>query len=188
MILIVRCFFLALAAILLITPADAAPDLARHEAFVKRFSEFEAYDPPKPLPFLNLRDLSGEKTVIGLSGGQWVLVNFWAVWCPPCVEELPTLQALREARSGDDFNITLISLDFPDSASDLRKLMTRRGIAPETQTLYTRDTGIWDQLSIAGVPTTLLIGPDGAIHYKLVGDMDWSAKETLAFIDDLLNN
>lgn len=157
-------------------------------AFVKGFDGFTAYNPPKTLPPLMLFDLDGNEQRLDSFKGKWRLVNFWATWCPSCIDELPQLLELKETKGGKNFDVVFVSLDFSVTAQSLKEKMKMMKIPPELHTFYVTDADAWGVLSIQGVPTSMLIDPKGNIHFKLVGDSEWMGKESLAFIDDLLNN
>jgi peroxiredoxin len=111
--------------------------------------------------------------------GQVVLVNFWATWCPPCVQEMPALLQLHHERP--DLAILAVSIDEdPDAYSSflLRRhvdLITVRDPSQSAAKLYHTD----------GWPETYIIDRQGVIRRKIVGDPDWSNPEIRAFLKSL---
>jgi peroxiredoxin len=111
--------------------------------------------------------------------GQVVLVNFWATWCPPCVQEMPGLIQLHHERP--DLAILAVSIDEdPDAYSSflLRRhvdLITVRDPSQSAAKLYHTD----------GWPETYIIDRQGIIRRKIVGDPDWSNPEMRAFLKSL---
>lgn len=153
-----------------------------------RFQRVQVYNPPAPVPDIALRGQDGVDTTMTAHGGAWRLVNFWATWCPGCIIELPTLVALQQSRESKDFQVVFVSMDFPSSIGDLKIAMAQVGIPASFYTYYTSDMEIWGKISLIGLPTTLVIDPQNRIRYSLMGEIDWMSKESLDFIDDLVDN
>jgi thiol-disulfide isomerase/thioredoxin len=111
--------------------------------------------------------------------GQVVLVNFWATWCPPCIQEMPALIQLHHERP--DLAILAVSIDEdPDAYSSflVRRhvdLITVRDPSQSAAKLYHTD----------GWPETYIIDRQGLIRRKIVGDPDWSNPEIRAFLKSL---
>ncbi len=101
---------LALAAALLV----AAPALAIPEASAR-----------KPAPAFELKDLSGKRVKLSSFVGKVVIVNFWATWCGPCLQELPHLDKLR-AELGGELEVLAISTDGPDTLAQVRTVAKRQ--------------------------------------------------------------
>ena len=95
--------------------------------------------------------------------GQWRVVNYWAIWCSPCREEIPELNALD---SGSDLLVLAVNYDGKEGAM-LRKEAAEMGI---TVALLEKDPGAALGIERPRVlPTTLLINPDGKVTDTLVG-------------------
>jgi len=60
----------------------------------------------------NLKDMSGKKQTLSQYKGKWVIVNYWATWCPPCLEEVPDLVALYDSRKNKDVMIIGVAFDY----------------------------------------------------------------------------
>lgn len=169
--------------------AAAAEDAPREaEGFAAKFLSFEPYHPPKPLPALELHAFDGSRASLEKLEGAWRLVNFWTTWCLGCVREIPLLRELEEARRDKGFDVVFISLDDVDSADALKQKMQRFKVPANFDTYYVTDPAVWDKTNISALPTSFIVDPEGRIRFKLVGDTDWTAKESLEFIDELMNN
>jgi thiol-disulfide isomerase/thioredoxin len=102
--------------------------------------------------------------------GKVVLVNFWNPDCPPCREEMPVLQAAWD-RLGDRglfvLGIMYVGGGWPNDPSSARAFLEREGITYPT---IVDQTSTWaDQFGIAGIPTTVVVGGDGRVRYRLLG-------------------
>lgn len=110
--------------------------------------------------------------------GEPVVVNFWATWCAPCVEEMPMLQ-----RVADDLDIRTVGVDYLDLQPDKAvALADELGI---TYPLVRDDDGAFGQaIGLIGTPTTLLVDPDGVVRRRLTGALTEEQLRT-AITEDL---
>ena len=137
-----------------------------------------------PAPKLALNDTSGGIRDIASYRGSVVLVNFWATWCEPCRYEMASIQRLRDKLAGKPFGVLMVNVDEPDAR-------VRRFVADTKLDLpVVMDPGksVTRGWSVRVLPTTFLVGPDGRLRYRLIGDMDWSADRVVRTITDLLPN
>jgi thiol-disulfide isomerase/thioredoxin len=120
-----------------------------------------------PLPDMTLPALAG----YGPAGGRDfsdlrgpAVINFWASWCVPCVEEMPAFQ-----RVADDLDITVIGVDYIDQTDEATALAERLGIDYE---LVRDDDGEFGQaVGLMGTPTTLLVDDGGMVVRRLTGEL-----------------
>jgi thiol-disulfide isomerase/thioredoxin len=120
----------------------------------------------------NFKDTKGKVHRLDDYKGKWVLVNFWATWCPPCLEEMPALQQLHETRK--DLVILGIAMEYQDKeyvkqfADDLLV----------TFPIVLGDNRIAAQIGkIPGLPTTYLYNPEGRVVAQNVGALTREAVE-----------
>ena len=106
----------------------------------------------------SLRDINGKTHTLGGNQGKWVVVNYWATWCPPCLEEIPDLIALHESRK--DVVVIGIALEYTD-ANEVRKF------ADDNLMSYPIVLGneqVTAQIGTSGVlPTTFIFNPQGKL-------------------------
>ncbi len=114
--------------------------------------------PGAPAPEFSLDQLSsGDPRELQHFRGKFVLLNFWASWCAPCMEEVPALQRLSEELKSDGLWVVSIGID--DVPEELKKVVDRFGIT--FPVLLDRDGRVKRAYRVTGVPETFLIDSDG---------------------------
>ena len=129
------------------------------------------------------QDLQGKTQRFATYRGKVVLLNFWATWCPPCRKEMPAMEQLYQTYKDKGFMIVAVSQDQAPPA-------TVRSFAEELKLSFTvwhdRDSLVGKQYSVPGVPASYLIGRDGRIAYKVLGEYDWLSPEARAAVEQLI--
>ena len=135
-------------------------------------------------PAIEIKDLAtGEKVTMEQFKGKVLFINFWASWCPPCKEEMPSLEGLyRELRSDNRFAmLTILYNDDPKNAVDY--MMANRYTFP----VFTDYDGISaKRYSVTGVPETYIIDKKGALRKRVIGAADWYSPEAKTYLNALL--
>ncbi len=141
---------------------------------------FEATERPAPLPEIRFTDGAGTALTLGDFRGRLVLLNIWATWCAPCVREMPSLDRLEARLSGPGFTVIALSQD-RSGIDEVARFYTRLGL--RNLGLYVDRTARSQvALGVYGLPTTLLIGPDGHEIGRFIGPAEWESAEALALI------
>ena len=136
----------------------------------------------KLAPDFTLKDLSGRPVQLSSLKGKVVLVNFWATWCPPCREEVPSLVKMNQAMQGKPFQLLAVSID--EGGRDAVTTFFKKS-GSELPALLDTDGAVSRRYGTTGVPETFVINPKGVIMKKVVGGLDWSSPEVLAALEDL---
>jgi len=136
----------------------------------------------KLAPDFTLNDLSGRPVQLSSLKGKVVLVNFWATWCPPCREEVPSLVKMNQAMQGKPFQLLAVSIDEKGKEA-VAAFFAKSGTA--LPALLDTDGAVSRRYGTTGVPETFVIDTKGVIMKKVVGGLDWSAPEVLAALEDL---
>lgn len=137
----------------------------------------------KQAPDFTLSDLAGKKTRLYDLKGSVVLVNFWATWCPPCREEIPSMAALNRIMTGKPFRMLAISIDQGGKGA-VSDYFNRNGTS--LPALLDSDGKVGNLYGITGVPETFVIDKTGVIIRKVVGPLDWSAHDVVTFLDNAM--
>ena len=109
--------------------------------------------------------------------GQVVLVNFWATWCPPCVEELPSLMTLQERMNG---RVVVVGVSIDVDGDAYHRFLKLHGI--NFVTVRDPDQKVAGMYGTSGWPETYIIDRQGVLRRKFVGPVDWNAPDVVAFL------
>ena len=116
--------------------------------------------------------------------GDVVLLNIWATWCPPCRDEMPSIQALHEALGPRGLKIIAVSIDSPGKEAQIRQFAEVYGLTFEI--LHDSRGDIQRRYQSTGVPETFVIGRDGVIRKKVISAARWDSPANRALIEQLL--
>ena len=143
-----------------------------------------AADSPLRLPDLAFNDAAGKARTLAEWRGRTVLVNLWATWCVPCRKEMPALDALERRLGGADFEVVAINIDTRDPEKPKTFL---KEIGVEKLGYYADPAAkVFQDLKAIGrafgMPTTLLIDPNGCEIGTIAGPAEWASDDALRLI------
>jgi peroxiredoxin len=139
----------------------------------------------KKAPNFCLEDLNGEKVQLNALKGKIMFLNFWATWCGPCKEEMPSMEALYQHYRERDFLFLTISIDYGGREQVRKFIETHRYhfpilIDPAGKTL--------DLFEIGKIPATLIIDRNGRMIGRVIGPRNWSSPEIFSLVDQMLHD
>ena len=165
------------------TPLEPAPLSIKTKSVSARLDyelrPFSADFKPHPIDLLTIK---GERIVREHYRGKVTVINFWATWCPPCVQEIPSLNRLREKMRGDDFE--LISVNYAETPEHVSQFM--KEIEVDFPVLMDLTGEVSAQWNVIAYPSTFVIGPDGKIHYGVNAAIHWDDDAIVAAMRKLL--
>ncbi len=135
---------------------------------------------PENVPNFTLSDLDGNSVELSSLLGRVVLINFWATWCPPCVEELPTMQALKESFSDRPFEV--LAINMAEDKNDIEAFFARINFELDFPILLDPGGVTADQYAVQTLPATLLVDKAGKFAFGGVGVRDWNSEQVHADI------
>ncbi|MAT65258.1 MAG: thioredoxin [Gammaproteobacteria bacterium] len=141
---------------------------------------------PVPAPDFALEDMDGETHRLSDLRGQVVMVNFWATWCPPCREEMPSMEAVYQGLKGEGFQV--LAVNQWESPDQVFPYMGQLDVYPSFPVLFDRDSSVAEAYGVKGLPTTVLIDPQGRVVYRAVGGRNFNHPEVQALIRGLMES
>jgi peroxiredoxin len=138
---------------------------------------------PKQSPNLSLPDIRGNLFRLKDLEGRIVLLNFWAIWCGPCLEEMPSFERLHRHFGGKQLTIVAVSLDLADTGF-VRNFVDKHRYS--FTVLHDPRRTMIKELGGRRIPVTYVIDPSGRIIGKAVGPRDWADKPMIRLFEELL--
>lgn len=165
-------------------PADTAAPILQALA-VGDMANFRAAASPAALPAVAFEGGEAEMLDFGDFEGRLVLLNLWATWCGPCREEMPSLDRLQAALGSERFEVVALSVD--SKGHELaRRFFAEHGL--DNLAFYIDPTARANvTLRAFGLPTTLLISPDGNEIGRMVGPAEWDGDDAQSLIGAALS-
>jgi thiol-disulfide isomerase/thioredoxin len=115
--------------------------------------------------------------------GKVVLLNFWATWCPPCREEIPSMMKLNTVMAGKPFQMVAISID-EDGKPAVESFFKESGLSLPA---YLDESGASSKAyGITGVPESFIIDKQGVLVKKVIGGFAWDSPEAVSFLEGLM--
>ena len=149
----------------------------------------------QPFPQFSQPELStGSDISVEALADRPALVNVWATWCTPCLQEMPSMQRMYDALEGEDFEILAVSIDAPFGENDafgrpggdLDLFVKELGLT--FPILHNPDGEIQRDYQTTGVPESFIVGKDGVIYKKVAGPTEWDASVNEELVRRLLSS
>ena len=151
----------------------------------KAWAQFDktAWSVKTPTPSIEALDLQGKAWNTTELAGKVVVLNFWATWCAPCKDELPTLQTLHDI---SDAHTVVLTINVREPAARAARYMQSTGMTfPVISDAKGELAKRW---GVTVYPTTILIAPNGQARWRIMGDVDWSGAQANAWLADVRQN
>jgi len=140
---------------------------------------------PVTAPDFTLEDMDGKPYTLSSLRGKVVMVNFWATWCPPCREEIPSMETVYQALHESDFIVLAINQwETPDHVFSY---MGQLEVYPSFPILFDRDSSVSDAFGVKGLPTTMLIDKQGRVVYRAIGGRNFNHPDVRKLIQQLID-
>ncbi len=148
---------------------------------------------PIIVPDFELEDMEGNLISLAQHRGKVVMINFWATWCPPCIEEMPAMDALKTSLSDKPFEILAINmaedresvirfLQRANSSGELSPDSVRPRLKFSFPLLLDPGGVVADQYAVKSLPATMLVDKNGKFIFAGVGAREWDSAEILHLI------
>lgn len=134
------------------------------------------------IPAFELKGLDGTSLSSKELAGKAVLMNFWATWCGPCKEEMPSLARLQTRFDPQRLRVVTVTADLDPQG--IKHFMNQLGIS--LPVLFDEDQEVSRQFMVRGLPTTVLLAQDGRIVGRAVGPRAWDSQEAVALMRQVL--
>lgn len=146
--------------------------------------------PPKPfvlgtaaksVPEIGFADAAGVRHTLAAYRGRYVLVNFWATYCAPCVAELPALAALKRAAP----DVAVLAVDVENDSPPVATAFLKDHEAGGLETFVDGKVGTLVALKAYYLPVTILIDPQGREIGRALGAVEWNSEKSVAYFKAL---
>lgn len=170
------------AALVLLVPTRQY-DPRVHRAFNEL--NIEANDRPA-IPF-ELAGIDGQPVTLDQFRGQWVLVNFWATWCEPCRDEMPSMREFARHFPAQSLRLLAISID--SEPEKISPFLVEQGITPDDFVIAHDVNGeLSARYGSRLIPETWIVDPEGHVIGRVQGALDWNQPDILSLFEVLLRD
>ena len=138
------------------------------------------YESPKPISSLIFEDFLGNEVNLNNYHGKLIIINFWATWCAPCKEEMPSLDKLYQDNDFKNLVVFAVNMEQPNTAKS-RKFFTDLNIQ-KLEIFFDRNLNFVKEFKLRGVPTTVLINKKGEEFARVIGEVDFEDKKFVKWL------
>jgi thiol-disulfide isomerase/thioredoxin len=136
-------------------------------------------------PALSVRNLAGQPTILPASTGGARLFNLWTLWCPPCRQELPSLERLAWTLAPQAIDVCAVAL--AEDSFPVREYLAQHAAGLNSVVLSPRTSVVAD-LDLKVLPQTFLVAPGGNVLARWVGAREWDSAAVRAELDRLVQS
>jgi len=146
--------------------------------------KLKVHTAPQQAVLTTFTDAAGATLNLADSNGKIRVVNFWATWCFPCREEMPTLDALQASLGGDDFAVMAIATGFNNRAG-IEQFLTDAEVT-HLPILLDSDSSLGTAFGVIGLPLTVILDREGREIARLTGGAEWNSESAVSIMNSLL--
>ncbi|TVR30170.1 MAG: TlpA family protein disulfide reductase [Spirochaetaceae bacterium] len=164
------------------TQAEARQHDAEAVAELLRSVGIQPYSGPQRRIDFDLENLAEESRSLSDYRGRLLFLNFWATWCPPCIEEMPSMQRLSDQLLGE--GLTMVAVNVQEGRDDIRPFVDELGLTFEILLDRRGQTG--QAYGVRGLPTTVLLDRQGYVLGTKLGFAIWDDPQVVQALRDVL--
>ena len=135
---------------------------------------------PKPISSIIFEDFSGNEVKLDDYLGKLIIINFWATWCAPCKNEIPSLDNLDLDVNFKNLQIFAVNMEQPNP-SKTKIFFSDLGVK-KLEIFFDRNLNFVKEFKLRGVPTTILINKKGEEFARIIGEIDFQDKKFLKWL------
>ena len=166
--------------------AETQPEVRQHDAEavaeLLRSVGIQPYSGPQRRIDFDLENLAEESRSLADYRGQLLFLNFWATWCPPCIEEMPSMQRLSDQLQND--GLAMVAVNVQEGRDDIQRFVDELGLSFEI--LLDRRGRTAQAYGVRGLPTTVLLDRQGYVLGTKLGFAVWDDPQLVQALRDLL--
>ena len=140
------------------------------------------YESPKPISSVVFKDFLGNDVNLNDYAGSLVIINFWATWCAPCKEEMPSLDRLYQDNKLNNLVVFAVNTEQPNTTKT-KKFFADLNIQ-KLEIFFDQNLSFVKEFKLRGVPTTVLINKKGEEFARAVGSIDFQDQKFLKWLSN----
>jgi cytochrome c biogenesis protein CcmG/thiol:disulfide interchange protein DsbE len=133
-------------------------------------------------PDFALDDLTGKRVTLKEQRGKVVFLNFWATWCPPCIQEMPTMEKLHQDLGKD--GLVILAINFQETPDHVKEFFREHNFT--FTALLDRDGKVFELYQAWSLPMSAIVNKRGELVGKVMGYRDWHGEEAQQLFQELL--
>lgn len=137
---------------------------------------------PRPISSVIFEDFSGNEINLKNYLGKLIIINFWATWCAPCKNEMPSLDSLSQDNNFNNLQVFAVNMEQPNDLKT-KKFFTDLNIQ-KLEIFFDRNLNFVKEFKLRGVPTTVLINKKGEEFARIIGTVDFLDKKFLKWLSN----
>lgn len=139
-----------------------------------------------PAPQFTVQDLSGQPVALSDFAGKFVIVNFWATWCEPCIREWPQLDRLGERFAGRD-DVVILAISMDSEPALIAPFLERMSLSQtRVRVLWDPEQAVQKQFGTEKLPDTYFVDRAGQLVHAFINVRDWGRPAAYQCVESML--